>query len=184
LNEIVPEASNQPYDIREVINHVVDDGYFFEVQELFAPNICVGFARLGGRAVGLHDAVETAIGLVIIALALRLLARSRLGELRFHAHAHVHGARTRRGAFAIGLVHSVGGSTGVSVLVLASVHSTGLAVVSLARRMKINPEDALRVAGQRFRRRFAETEASLRRDGVEFRDLDPAAIAKRWEETR
>lgn len=53
LNDIVPEASNQPYDIREVINHVVDDGYFFEVQELFAPNICVGFARLGGRAVGI-----------------------------------------------------------------------------------------------------------------------------------
>src|SRR5262245_4615110 len=53
LNEIVPEASNQPYDIREVINHIVDDGYFFEVHELFAPNICVGFARLGGRAVGI-----------------------------------------------------------------------------------------------------------------------------------
>jgi propionyl-CoA carboxylase beta chain len=53
LNEIVPEASNQPYDIREVVNHVVDDGYFFEVQELFAPNICVGFARLGGHAVGI-----------------------------------------------------------------------------------------------------------------------------------
>jgi tetrapyrrole methylase family protein / MazG family protein len=58
------------------------------------------------------------------------------------------------------------------------------AVVSLARRLKINPEDALRVAGQRFRRRFAETEASLRRDGVDFRDLDQEAIAKRWEETR
>ena len=53
LNEIVPEASNQPYDMREVINHIVDDGYFFEVQELFAPNICVGFARLGGRAVAI-----------------------------------------------------------------------------------------------------------------------------------
>src|SRR5689334_11904653 len=37
LNEIVPEASNQPYDIRDVINHVVDDGYFFEVQQMFAP---------------------------------------------------------------------------------------------------------------------------------------------------
>src|SRR6266849_1897654 len=58
------------------------------------------------------------------------------------------------------------------------------AVVSLARRLKIKPEDALRVAGQRFRRRFAETEASLRRDGVELRDLDREAIAKRWEETR
>src|SRR3982750_847092 len=52
LNEIVPEASNQPYDIREIINHVVDDGYFFEVHRMFAPNICVGFARLGGRPVG------------------------------------------------------------------------------------------------------------------------------------
>ena len=53
LNEIVPEASNQPYDIRDVINSVVDDGYFFEVQQMFAPNICVGFARLGGRSVGI-----------------------------------------------------------------------------------------------------------------------------------
>ncbi|HYK21046.1 MAG TPA: acyl-CoA carboxylase subunit beta, partial [Pyrinomonadaceae bacterium] len=52
LNEIVPEASNRPYDIRQVINHVVDDGYFFEVQQMFAPNICIGFARLGGRPVG------------------------------------------------------------------------------------------------------------------------------------
>jgi len=53
LNDIVPEASNQPYDIRDVINHVVDDGYFFEVHQMFAPNICVGFARLGGRSVGI-----------------------------------------------------------------------------------------------------------------------------------
>lgn len=53
LNTIVPEASNQPYDIRDVINQVVDDGYFFEVQQLFAPNICVGFARLAGRSVGI-----------------------------------------------------------------------------------------------------------------------------------
>jgi propionyl-CoA carboxylase beta chain len=53
LNDIVPEASNQPYDIREVINHVVDDGYFFEIHQLYAPNICVGFARLGGRSVGI-----------------------------------------------------------------------------------------------------------------------------------
>jgi propionyl-CoA carboxylase beta chain len=53
LNTIVPEASNQPYDIREVINAVVDDGYFFEVQQLHAPNICVGFARLDGRSVGI-----------------------------------------------------------------------------------------------------------------------------------
>jgi len=53
LNGIVPEASNQPYDIRDVINLVVDEGYFFEVQQMFAPNICVGFARLGGKSVGI-----------------------------------------------------------------------------------------------------------------------------------
>jgi propionyl-CoA carboxylase beta chain len=53
LNTIVPESSNQPYDIREVINAVVDEGYFFEVHQLFAPNIVVGFARLGGRSVGI-----------------------------------------------------------------------------------------------------------------------------------
>jgi propionyl-CoA carboxylase beta chain len=53
LNTIVPEASNQPYDIREVINAIVDDSYFFEVQQHHAPNICVGFARLDGRSVGI-----------------------------------------------------------------------------------------------------------------------------------
>jgi propionyl-CoA carboxylase beta chain len=53
LNEIVPDASDQPYDMREVINLVVDEGYFFEVQQSFAQNICVGFARLGGRPVGI-----------------------------------------------------------------------------------------------------------------------------------
>jgi hypothetical protein len=78
-----------------------------------------------------RQAAETAIGFVIVYLALRLFARWRSGELRFHAHPHAHGARTRRGAFAIGLVHGVGGSAGVGVLVLASVPSTGLAVVSL-----------------------------------------------------
>lgn len=52
LNTLVPEASNQPYDIRDVIHRVVDEGYFFEVQEHYAPNIVVGFARLGGRSVG------------------------------------------------------------------------------------------------------------------------------------
>src|SRR5919107_46248 len=52
LNTLVPEASNQPYDMRDAIHAVVDDGYFFEVQEHYAPNIVVGFARLGGRSVG------------------------------------------------------------------------------------------------------------------------------------
>jgi high-affinity nickel permease len=78
-----------------------------------------------------QQAAETAIAFVIVYLALRLLVRWRRGELRFHAHPHAHGARTRRGAFAIGLVHGMGGSAGVGVLVLASVRSTGLAVTSL-----------------------------------------------------
>lgn len=78
-----------------------------------------------------QQAAETAIGIVIVYLALRLLVRWRRGELHFHPHPHAHGARTRRGAFAIGLLHGVGGSAGVGVLLLASVHSTGLAVVSL-----------------------------------------------------
>jgi len=53
LNSIVPEASNQPYDIREVIDLVVDEGYFFEVHKDYAPNIVVGFGRLDGRPVGI-----------------------------------------------------------------------------------------------------------------------------------
>jgi propionyl-CoA carboxylase beta chain len=53
LNSIVPEASNQPYDIRDVIHEVVDERYFFEVHQHYAPNIVVGFARLDGRPVGI-----------------------------------------------------------------------------------------------------------------------------------
>ena len=53
LNSIVPEASNQPYDIREVIDLIVDNGYFFEVHRDYAPNIVVGFARLDGRSIGI-----------------------------------------------------------------------------------------------------------------------------------
>ncbi len=53
LNMIVPEASNLPYDIREVIHAVIDERNFFEVHAHYAPNIVVGFARLGGRSVGI-----------------------------------------------------------------------------------------------------------------------------------
>ncbi len=58
------------------------------------------------------------------------------------------------------------------------------AVVSLARTMKLNPEDALRVAGQRFRKRFAAAEASVRREGKSFSDLSTAEMLDRWEKTR
>lgn len=53
LDTLVPAESNKPYDIKDVIRTVVDDGYFFEVQEFYAQNIVVGFARLNGRSVGI-----------------------------------------------------------------------------------------------------------------------------------
>lgn len=53
LRAIVPENPNKPYDVKDVIAAVVDNGYFFEVQELYAQNIVVGFARLAGRVIGI-----------------------------------------------------------------------------------------------------------------------------------
>ena len=53
LDRIVPLKSDQPYDIKQIIRRVIDDGYFFEIQEHFARNIVIGFARLDGRTVGL-----------------------------------------------------------------------------------------------------------------------------------
>jgi propionyl-CoA carboxylase beta chain len=53
LDTLVPAESSQPYDIKDVIHAVIDDGYFFEVQEHYAKNIVIGFARLNGRPVGL-----------------------------------------------------------------------------------------------------------------------------------
>jgi len=53
LDTLVPENPNTPYDIKDIIKLVVDDGYFFEVQPHYAPNIVIGFARLGGRPVGI-----------------------------------------------------------------------------------------------------------------------------------
>jgi propionyl-CoA carboxylase beta chain len=53
LDTIVPAESNQPYDMKDVITRVVDDAYFFEVQEHYAKNILIGFARLAGRSVGI-----------------------------------------------------------------------------------------------------------------------------------
>ncbi|MSO30742.1 MAG: acyl-CoA carboxylase subunit beta [Acidobacteria bacterium] len=53
LDTIVPESANQPYDILDVIHMIVDDAGFLEVHRHFARNIVVGFARLGGRPVGI-----------------------------------------------------------------------------------------------------------------------------------
>ncbi|MQA02759.1 MAG: methylmalonyl-CoA carboxyltransferase [Streptosporangiales bacterium] len=52
LNTLVPDSASQPYDMHTVIEHVVDDGEFLEVQALFAPNIVVGFGRVDGQSVG------------------------------------------------------------------------------------------------------------------------------------
>jgi propionyl-CoA carboxylase beta chain len=53
LDSIVPAESNLPYDIKDVIHRVVDDGQFFEVHQHWARNIVVGFGRMDGRSVGI-----------------------------------------------------------------------------------------------------------------------------------
>jgi len=53
LDTIIPDNPNKPYDVKTVIAYIVDEGIFFEVQEHFAANIVVGFARLNGRSVGI-----------------------------------------------------------------------------------------------------------------------------------
>jgi propionyl-CoA carboxylase beta chain len=52
LDTFIPDSANQPYDMHTVIEHVLDDGEFLEVQALFAPNIICGFGRVEGRSVG------------------------------------------------------------------------------------------------------------------------------------
>ena len=53
LNSIIPDNPNQPYDVKDVINGIVDDGKFLEVHATYAQNIVVGFARLNGMCVGI-----------------------------------------------------------------------------------------------------------------------------------
>jgi propionyl-CoA carboxylase beta chain len=53
LDNLVPDDPSKPYEIRDAIRLVVDDGIFFEIHENYAPNIVVGFGRLGGRSVGI-----------------------------------------------------------------------------------------------------------------------------------
>ena len=97
-------------------------------------------------------AAEVAIGLLIVLLALRLLRRWRAGQFHVHehehegglrhahlhahasetGHAHAHQSRTSLGAFGLGLAHGLGGSAGVSLLLLASIDSPALAVAALA----------------------------------------------------
>ncbi|MBV8733168.1 MAG: methylmalonyl-CoA carboxyltransferase, partial [Solirubrobacterales bacterium] len=52
IDDILPEKENQAFDMHEIVGALVDEGSFFEVKKLFAREIITGFARLGGRAVG------------------------------------------------------------------------------------------------------------------------------------
>jgi propionyl-CoA carboxylase beta chain len=52
LDTMIPLESSRPYDVKDVVRAVVDDGHVFEIMGSFAPNIVIGFARIGGRAVG------------------------------------------------------------------------------------------------------------------------------------
>jgi hypothetical protein len=83
-----------------------------------------------------QQGAETAVAALIVFLALRLLVRWRHGYFDLHAHPHPerehrHAVRTPLGALGIGLVHGIGGSAGVGVLLLATIPSETLAVVSL-----------------------------------------------------
>lgn len=53
LETLVPDNANQPYDMRQVINGIIDAETFFEIHKYYAENIVVGFARLGGRSIGI-----------------------------------------------------------------------------------------------------------------------------------
>jgi high-affinity nickel permease len=102
-----------------------------------------------------QQGAEATIGVVIVALAAWLLVRWRRGLLNVHVHAHEHGAgrhlhahdhaadpghahrhteraRSPLQAFGIGLLHGLGGSAGVGILLLAAIHNRGVAVVALA----------------------------------------------------
>jgi acetyl-CoA carboxylase carboxyltransferase component len=65
LNDIIPDNPNKPYDMKTIIRHVVDQGNFLEVHEHYARNIIVGFARLGGFAVGIVGQQPTALAGVL-----------------------------------------------------------------------------------------------------------------------
>jgi high-affinity nickel permease len=100
---------------------------------IFGVPILVGGRYLPER---LQQGAETAVAALIVFLALRLLVRWRHGYFNLHAHPHPdhhhrHAVRTPAGAFGIGLVHGMGGSAGVGVLLLAAIPSQTAALVAL-----------------------------------------------------
>jgi High-affinity nickel-transport protein len=78
-----------------------------------------------------QQGAETAVGVMIVALAVWLLLRWLRGDFRLHAHPEAHGARTPFQAFGVGLLHGVGGSAGVGILLVATIDSRVYAVVAL-----------------------------------------------------
>jgi hypothetical protein len=76
-----------------------------------------------------QELAEVAVGVMIVVLAVRLLLRWRRGELR--PHSHTHRTRSAAQAFGIGLVHGVGGSAGVGVLLLAAIHNHAEGIAAL-----------------------------------------------------
>jgi high-affinity nickel permease len=75
---------------------------------------------------------ETTVGILIVGLAVWLLVRWRRGVLQVHRHVHNLRARSPLQAFGVGLLHGMGGSAGVGVLLLAAIDNRGVAVVALA----------------------------------------------------
>ncbi len=53
LDELIPDSANQPYDMRKVIEQIVDDAHFLEMQSLYAPNVMIGYGRVEGHTVGI-----------------------------------------------------------------------------------------------------------------------------------
>lgn len=53
LNQVVPVDPNKPYDIKDIIHKIIDDEHFLEVQPHYAPNMVIGFARMGGKPIGI-----------------------------------------------------------------------------------------------------------------------------------
>jgi hypothetical protein len=95
---------------------------------LFGLPILLFGAYLPERA---QRAAETAVAVVIVMLAISLLRRWRRGELQPHAHPGAHDVRSPLQAFGVGLVHGIGGSAGVGILIIAAVESTALSLVAL-----------------------------------------------------
>jgi propionyl-CoA carboxylase beta chain len=75
LDTLIPDNPNKPYDIKELIHKVVDEGDFFEIQEAFARNIVIGFARMEGRTVGVVANQPMVLAGVLDADASRKAAR-------------------------------------------------------------------------------------------------------------